>query len=66
MAIVITDYKVGDVLEFKKPHPCGGFKWRVTRYGVDCKIECTTCGRVVMISRLEISKMIKKIHKQNG
>lgn len=61
MPTVITNYKVGDFLEFKKNHPCGGKIWKVIRYGVDCKLECTTCKRVVMLSRLEISKKIKAI-----
>lgn len=61
MATIINDYKVNDILEFKKKHPCGGNKWKVIRYGVDCKLECTTCSRVIMLSRLEISKRIKSI-----
>ncbi len=65
MPKVITDYKVGDVLVFKKEHPCGGNEWKVIRYGVDCKLECVKCGRVVMLSRLDISSKIKQIKKQD-
>lgn len=61
MTKVITDYKVGDILEFKKKHPCGGDSWKVIRYGVDCKLECTTCKRIIMLPRLDISKKIKNI-----
>lgn len=65
MPKVITDYNVGDILVFKKNHPCGGNEWKVIRYGVDCKLECTTCKRVVMLSRLDISSKIKEIKKQD-
>lgn len=61
MVAIINNYKVGDLLVFKKNHPCGGNTWKVLKYGVDCKLECTTCGRVVMISRVDISKRLKKI-----
>ena len=62
---LITNYKEGDLLEFKKPHPCGGTIWKVVKYGVDCKLECTTCKRVIILSRVDISKRIKKIIEQN-
>ena len=56
-----NDYKENDILVFKKNHPCGGNEWKVIRYGADCKLECTTCKRVIMISRVDISKRLKKI-----
>lgn len=63
MIKVITDYKVNDLLEFKKTHPCGGKIWKVIKYGVDCKLECTTCHHMIMLPRIEISKRIKNIIK---
>ena len=54
-----TTVKVGDVLMFKKSHPCGGYTWKVLRIGVDWKLECTTCGRIIMITRLEALKRVK-------
>lgn len=50
---------IDDILEFKKPHPCGGKTWKVKRIGVDFKLECTTCGRLIMIPRIEVMKRIK-------
>ena len=41
-----TTVKVGDIITFKKNHPCGGNNWKVLRIGVDWKLECTTCKRV--------------------
>ncbi len=58
---IVTNYKEGDILEFKKPHPCGGKTWKVIKYGVDCKLECTTCKHVILLSRVDISKRIKNI-----
>ncbi len=54
-----TTVKVGDILTFKKNHPCGGNTWKVLRIGVDWKLECIGCGRVIMITRLEALKRIK-------
>ena len=52
---------LNDIIEFKKPHPCGGKMWKVKRTGVDFKLECTTCGRIIMITRLEVMKRIKQL-----
>ncbi|HHX80781.1 MAG TPA: DUF951 domain-containing protein [Acholeplasmataceae bacterium] len=57
----IPRYNLGDILEFKKTHPCGGKAWKVIRTGVDFKVECTTCGRVVMIPRIDLRKKVKKV-----
>ena len=55
-----TTIKVDDILKFKKPHPCGGYTWKVLRIGIDYKLECTTCKRVIMIPRIEALKRIKE------
>ncbi len=34
------DYKIGDIVEFKKQHPCGSKIWEITRVGVDFKFRC--------------------------
>lgn len=57
----ITTVKLGTILEFKKPHPCGGYTWKVLRTGVDFKLECTTCKHIIMIERINVEKRIKKI-----
>lgn len=62
---VKTNYNVGDILEFKKEHPCGGKQWKIIRVGVDCKLECTTCNRVIILPRVEMNKKIKKIIFEN-
>ena len=52
---------VGDRVEMKKQHPCGGKIFLVLRVGMDFKIRCEKCGREVMVSRNKIQKNIKKI-----
>lgn len=55
------DVRVGDILEMKKPHPCGNKTFTVQRVGMDFKIECVGCGRQVMVPRVKVEKNIKKI-----
>ncbi len=52
---------VGDVIRTRKPHPCGGDQWTVTRTGADIKIRCDTCGRVVMLDREAFLKRRKAV-----
>lgn len=56
-----NNYEVGSILQLKKKHPCGSFLFEVVRVGVDIKIKCTNCGHVVMISRFDLNKRIKKV-----
>ncbi len=58
------DVQVGDVLEMKKPHPCGSKRFLVLRSGMDFKIRCTGCGHEVMVPRAKAEKNIKKIIRQ--
>ena len=30
-----VDIHMGDVVRLRKPHPCGGYEWRVMRVGAD-------------------------------
>ena len=38
------DIKIGDVLEMKKAHPCGGNRMLVMRVGADFRLKCEKCG----------------------
>ncbi|SHE39535.1 DUF951 domain-containing protein [Alkalibacter saccharofermentans] len=55
------DINLGDVVETKKNHPCGSNKWTVVRIGMDIKIKCSGCGRIVMLDREKFQKRVKKI-----
>ena len=52
---------IGDVIQTRKPHPCGGSVWTVTRTGADIKIRCEGCGRVVMLDRPDFEKRVRKV-----
>lgn len=56
----MQEIKLDDIITFKKPHPCGGYGWRVKRIGIDLRLECTTCGRTIMIPRVDALKRIKR------
>src|SRR5690349_25164722 len=50
-----------DVLRLRKPHPCGGYEWRVVRLGADIGLQCLTCNRRVLLTRREVEKRTKLI-----
>ena len=56
--------QVGDVLQMKKTHPCGGRECLVLRVGMDFRLRCQTCGREVMILRSKAEKSVKKVLPQ--
>ena len=55
------DIRVGDLLELKKPHPCGSRRWLVLRVGMDFKLRCAGCGHELMLPRSKAEKAVKKI-----
>lgn len=52
---------VGDVVELKKKHPCGGNCFTIMRAGMDFRIKCDTCGAQIWLDRTELEKRVKKI-----
>ena len=64
---MIEHFDLGDIVQMKKPHACGGNRWLITRVGADIKIRCETCGRLLMMDRIEFMKKGKKVlEKANG
>lgn len=57
-------YAVGDVIRTRKPHPCGGDLWEVIRTGVDFRIRCLKCGRVLLLPRPKFEKAVKAVVQQ--
>ncbi len=55
------DYKLGSKVIMKKPHPCGTNEWEIVRIGADIKIKCISCGRTVMLPRIEFNRKLKKV-----
>ena len=54
-------FGLNDIVEMKKPHPCGTNSWKIIRMGMDIRIKCTGCNHSVLLPRSEFEKKIKKI-----
>ena len=54
-------YDLYDKVIMKKQHPCGNNEFEIIRLGADVKIRCTKCDHVVMLSRVDFNKKIKKV-----
>ena len=52
---------VGDKVQLKKKHPCGGDSFEVMRAGMDFRLRCETCGSQIWLSRSNLEKRIKKV-----
>jgi len=50
---------LGDIVQLKKPHACGGNQWEVIRLGADIRVRCGQCGRVVMIPRRRFARLVR-------
>lgn len=57
----IVRFSANDILELKKPHPCGSRLFRVIRSGSDVRIVCTRCGRDMTLDRLKLEKAVKNV-----
>ena len=57
----IIKYKINDVIELKKPHPCGSKLFKVLRVGSDIRILCLGCSRDMTVDRIKLEKSTKKI-----
>ena len=58
------EYNIGDIVRTKKVHPCGSKLWKITRIGVDFKLECQGCGHLITVERPKALKMITKIEQK--
>lgn len=56
----IVDFRLGDTVQLRKAHPCGGFVWQVVRLGADIGLRCDTCGRRVLLPRSTLERRMKK------
>jgi hypothetical protein len=58
---MLPELQNNDLVRMRKPHPCGGFDWKVTRIGADIGLECQTCGHRIMLTRRELTRRAKTI-----
>ena len=55
---------VGDIVELKKPHPCGNKNFKILRVGSDVRVICLACSCDMTIDRVKLEKSIKKFIEQ--
>ena len=61
----IIKFQVGDVIELKKPHPCGNKLFKVMRVGSEMRVVCLECSRDMNIDRVKLEKATKKVTSQD-
>lgn len=59
MAQETLEFRLEDVVRLRKPHPCGGYDWRIERLGADLGMRCLKCQHRVMIDRFTVQKRLK-------
>lgn len=59
-------YKTDDIVTLKKGHPCGENQWKILRTGLDIKLECQGCNKVVWLPRMDFEKRIRRIKNKDG
>jgi hypothetical protein len=54
-------YQLGDIVQMKKPHPCGTNEMEIIRMGMDIRIKCVGCKHSVLVPRLKFESKLKKV-----
>ena len=57
---------LGDVVEMRKSHPCGGYQWEIVRVGADIGLMCLTCKRRVLLPRRQFARQAKKFVRRGA
>ena len=57
------EYKVGEIVTLKKPHPCGTQEWEILRVGADFRLKCLGCGHQVMLARRLVEKNTRGLRR---
>jgi len=58
-------FELGDVIQLRKAHPCGSDQWEILRTGMDIRLKCQGCGRVVMLPRPQVERGMKGFVRRN-
>jgi hypothetical protein len=66
MPRMLPELQMGDVVRLRKPHPCGGYEWKVVRMGADIGLECLLCGRRILLPRRVLARRLKAILPEEG
>ncbi|MGB9723634.1 MAG: DUF951 domain-containing protein [Chloroflexia bacterium] len=62
----MNEVELGDRVRLRKPHPCGGDTWEVTRIGSDIRLRCLTCGRVILLRREQFRRRLRAVLPREG
>lgn len=54
-------FELWDIVQMKKPHPCGTNEMEIIRMGMDIRIKCVGCQHSVLIPRAKFEKNMKKV-----
>lgn len=58
-------FQLGDVVQMKKPHPCGTNEMEIIRMGMDIRIRCVGCKHSVLVPRAKFESKLKKVLRSN-
>ena len=56
---------IGDLVQMRKTHPCGGDRWEIVRVGADIGMLCEICGRRVLLPRRKFARGVKKFVRRS-
>ncbi len=59
--MIYDEIRLGDVVQMRKPHPCGSYQWRVVRLGADIGIRCNGCEHRVLLPRSRFLRQVKSV-----
>ena len=61
MNLMLPDIQLDDIVQLRKPHPCGNYEWKIVRLGADIGLECLGCGRRVLLPRRTLARRLKRV-----
>ncbi|MSQ27616.1 MAG: DUF951 domain-containing protein [Dehalococcoidia bacterium] len=53
-------FRLADVVQLRKLHPCGGDTWAIVRLGADIGLVCATCKHRVLLERSVLERRMKR------
>jgi hypothetical protein len=54
----VVELFLGDRIQLRRRHPCGGDTWLVDRLGADIGLRCETCRRHVLLDRPTLERRL--------
>jgi hypothetical protein len=60
----LTEFKLDDIVQMKKKHPCGTNRWKIIRLGADIRIKCIGCNHSVLIPKKAFQKKVKSVENK--